>query len=374
VLCPEVIGRGGEVERLRARIASLGSTDACGGVVAVVGEAGLGKSRLVDVAIDGCDALVLSGRAVPAENPTPYRALAEAVLAATRGRPVPSDRSLVGFEGHLGRLVPGWGDDTVTDDSPLLFGEALVRLLSVLAGDGTCVLVLEDVHWADPETVAVIEYFGDALRNEAVLCVCTTRPTGAVDDLLERFERRDPIDVVRIEPLADDEVSAMVAACLATPHPPAGVSDFVAEHSDGNPFLVEELLAGLAADGALRSRDGAWEVAGPLTPAVPASLRSSIRRRLATLDPATRRVLGAASLLGRLFEWDLLPGIADVDGFYRVRVEKDGPSVRFGIDDLTLFAWNDESGDALGAGRIGFRHMAPLRAAYRDLEVTSLHD
>lgn len=71
---------------------------------------------------------------------------------------------------------------------------------------------------------------------------------------------------------------------------------------------------------------------------------------------------------------DPLPGIADVDGFYRVHVEKDGRSVRFGIDDLTLFVWHDESGDVLGGGRIGFRHMAPLRAAYRDLEVTSLHD
>lgn len=71
---------------------------------------------------------------------------------------------------------------------------------------------------------------------------------------------------------------------------------------------------------------------------------------------------------------DPLPAIADVDGFYRVQVEKDGPSVRFGVDDLTLFAWCDESDEVLGAGRIGFRQMAPLRAAYRDLEVTSLHD
>ncbi|WP_346769301.1 DUF1961 family protein [Planctomonas sp. JC2975] len=70
---------------------------------------------------------------------------------------------------------------------------------------------------------------------------------------------------------------------------------------------------------------------------------------------------------------DPLPAVADVDGFYRVHVEKDGASVRFGIDDLTLFDWRDESGDVLGGGRIGFRHMAPLRAAYRDLEVTSLH-
>jgi len=63
-----------------------------------------------------------------------------------------------------------------------------------------------------------------------------------------------------------------------------------------------------------------------------------------------------------------------VDDFYRVFVEKDGRRVRFGIDDLTLFDWTDPAADPLTGGRIGFRQMAPLRAAYRDLEVTSLHD
>lgn len=69
---------------------------------------------------------------------------------------------------------------------------------------------------------------------------------------------------------------------------------------------------------------------------------------------------------------DPLPAVADVDGFYRIHVEKDGATVRFGIDDLTLFTWTDDSDSVVGAGRIGFRHMAPLRASYRDLEVTSL--
>ena len=69
---------------------------------------------------------------------------------------------------------------------------------------------------------------------------------------------------------------------------------------------------------------------------------------------------------------DPLPGVADADDFYRVHVEKRGRTVRFGIDDLTLFTWSDDSDSVVGAGRIGFRHMAPLRARYRDLEVTSL--
>lgn len=70
---------------------------------------------------------------------------------------------------------------------------------------------------------------------------------------------------------------------------------------------------------------------------------------------------------------DPLPGAADADGFYRMHVEKNGPDVRFGIDDLTLFVFHDHN-NPIGGGRIGFRQMAPLHARYRDLEVTSLHD
>ena len=68
------------------------------------------------------------------------------------------------------------------------------------------------------------------------------------------------------------------------------------------------------ASGQLRVVDGYWTGAGALTPTVPASLGESIRQRLTGLDLTARRVVGAAALLGRRFEWELLPGIAEVDG------------------------------------------------------------
>ena len=131
----------------------------------------------------------------------------------------------------------------------------------------------------------------------------------------------------------------MLAACLDTPAPPAVLSDFVRSHSDGSPFLVEELLAGLVSSGELYQEAGRWTTSGPLTPTVPASLRESIQRRLDALDPVARRVLGAAALLGRAFDWELLPGIAEVDGRAAVEglraavaeqlIEVDGPGFRF---------------------------------------------
>jgi len=71
---------------------------------------------------------------------------------------------------------------------------------------------------------------------------------------------------------------------------------------------------------------------------------------------------------------DPLPAIGDIDGFYRVELVHDRRRVRFGIDGMTLFSWEDESASPMTGGRIGFRQMAPLRAAYRDLEVTPIDD
>ncbi len=120
--------------------------------------------------------------------------------------------------------------------------------------------------------------------------------------------------MLAVPSLSDDEVDRMVAACLGGARVSGQLAEFVRVHSDGNPFLVEELLAGVVASGELRLVDGYWTSTGALTPTVPASLGESIRQRLTGLDPTARRVVGAAALLGRRFEWELLPGIAEVDG------------------------------------------------------------
>ena len=95
------------------------------------------------------------------------------------------------------------------------------------------------------------------------------------------------------------------------------------------------MLAGLIAAGVLARVDGHWEIVGVLTVDVPASLRESVARRLADLDPQHRRVVGAAALLGRSFEWELLPGIAEVDG--RTTVE----ALRAAVDAQLIDADGD---------------------------------
>ena len=271
-----------------------------GGVVALVGEAGAGKSRLLAAATDG-------GRGGWCCRAGGARRQPGAVPAAGRGVPrrVPGP---TGPDGPVARGVRGAARPPraglaapapPADDSPVLLGGGGGAPARRARRGRPCVLVLEDLHWADPETLAVVEYLGDALRDRAGAVpvhepagrapppTCSTGSSGAT--------RR----VVRRRAARRRGRRAHGRAPASTTHdPPAGLGEFVAAHSDGNPFLVEELLAGLVAAGALAARRRPLGDRRAADAAVPASLRDSIQRRLAALDPPARRVLGAASLLG----------------------------------------------------------------------------
>ena len=142
VLCPVVVGRSVELAALAGLVAD--AADGRGGVAVLVGEAGVGKSRLAREAAAlaaGRGVLVLSGRAVPAGSPLPFRPLSEAMLVASRGKRPPDSPELTGFGGQLARLVPDWGTGDTTggaDNSPVLVGEAVVRLLRCSAAPQGC--------------------------------------------------------------------------------------------------------------------------------------------------------------------------------------------------------------------------------------------
>lgn len=312
--CPVVVGR--QAELVELTIAVDAASTGGGRIVALVGEAGVGKSRLARVACDlaadrGMGAFM--GRCVPSGSGVPYRPLMDAFARHFRDRPRPHDPDLRGFEGHLGRLVPHWSAEQVggADESPVLLGEAVLRLARL---GGPSLLLLEDLHWADAETLAVVEYLADAVDGVSLLCVLTTRPEGHAADDLARLRRRRSALVIDLDPLSDEGVHEMVGACLGAGEPPPGLAAWIGTRSDGLPFVVEELLAGLVAIGSLTPYEGGWAVTGGLTASVPSDLASSIGGRLQRLTEQARWVLAAAAMLGRSFEWEVLPGVAEVDG------------------------------------------------------------
>jgi DNA-binding CsgD family transcriptional regulator/tetratricopeptide (TPR) repeat protein len=287
LVCPLLVGRDAETRALQAALA--GARDGAGGLVFLTGEPGIGKSRLareVAGAASAQAAMVITGRAVPASASTPYRPLTEALHQALRHRELPDDADLAPWLPALSAIIPSAGGGGHGEHSPAVRGEAVLRLLRRLAQPGMLVVVLEDLHWADPDTLAVIEYLGDNLEAEPVLCVATTRsePRSAAMELAVRLHGRRGAANLALGRLTDEQVAAMVRACL-----PAAADDTIArvQHAaDGVPFLVEESLA---------------------SPGVPISFAATVRARLADLGGDERLVIQAAAVLGRQFDWRLLP-------------------------------------------------------------------
>lgn len=304
-LCPIVVGRDVESAALSRSLAAARSGR--GALVCLTGEAGIGKSRLareVAALAVGGSVPVAVGRAVPAGSGVPYRPWTEALLALLRDRPVPDAPELLPWLPALGAIVPTIAagqapiaaDGAPAEVSAAMRGEALLRLLGRLGRDDGLVLVLEDLHWADPDTLAVLEFVADNLAAVPVLVVATARdePANPAIELIDRLSVRRSAIRLALPRLSVEQTAVMARACLGDrPAADAHERDLAAVTAvaEGVPFLVEEVLA---------------------APGVPAGFAASVTARLAEMATTHRRVIEAAAVLGRRFEWRLLAATADV--------------------------------------------------------------
>lgn len=276
-----------------------------GSAVFLTGGAGIGKSALARAVVglaagQGVSALV--GRAVPRPSPMPYRALTEALLTIDWAAGLPADAALAPFRPALSRLVPQWRvpGEVSTEESPVVLGAGLLKLLRARAPAGS-LLVLDDLHWADPDTTAVVEYLCDNLASEPVTVLGTLRDSAGTEAhaVVEALHARGNAQVLRLEPLDAAAVTRMLAACeLPAGTDPTAALELVAA-AEGVPLFVEELLSLPAQPGPRRR--------------VPTSVAETVRLRLADLDRPTLSILGCAALLGRRFDWSLLAAATGLD-------------------------------------------------------------
>src|SRR5215469_3849604 len=315
MLCPVLIGRSAEVRALTDELDGAGRSD--GGTVLLTGDAGVGKSRLVreviaDAAARGC--LILTGRATESAVPVPFRPISEALMGAARSGIVPDARSTSDYRAALGTLVPEWSHpgDSDAEVSAVIIGEALLRMLS-LPGWPARLLVLEDLHWADPETLAIVEYLADNVADSRILVLATLRdaePSAGLK-LLRSLTARRAAMRVHVRRLAPRAVTQMAAACLNVTEVPRAVTRLLAD-CDGLPFAVEEILAAAVSSGELVRGTVGWHVNNDVVTGVPSSIAGSVRNRIAGLGRQARNVIVSAAVLGRQFDWALLPSVADV--------------------------------------------------------------
>jgi tetratricopeptide (TPR) repeat protein len=315
VLCPVVVGREGELRLLAAALDA--AREGRGGAIVVSGEAGIGKTRLARSTQELAGErgmLVLAGRASAGDASTAYGPLVEALQAAPAASRPPEDRELEPYRAALGHLLPLWEAGVPAAEARLLLPEAMLRLLRHLAADAGVLLVVEDAHWADADTLTLLDHVADHLRIERVLCLVTERsdtPGPAAEVLAGMAGRRAAVRVA-LGPLADDEVAAMARLALGSDEVPAPVLGALGERAEGVPFLVEEMLGAYVAAGEAAALAGAWPLSHRVAEDLPASYRDLVRARLATLDDRSRRVVFAGAVLGRTFDWTLLGRIARV--------------------------------------------------------------
>jgi DNA-binding CsgD family transcriptional regulator len=275
-------GRDGERAILRGHVHRL--TAGAGGVVVVEGTAGSGKSRLIAEAVthgrDG-GALVLSGAGEPASLGVPLGLLLDTLTGT--GKP-PVDIDLLRRAADRGESV-FWLIQEIY--------EGLERAALTVP----VMIVLDDLHWADPATVDALRTLTRRLAADPVLWVLAMRPglPDQVRAVTDQLLARDA-SPIRLEPL-DAGAVAQVAYDVLGGTPDDELGDMLSG-AHGRPLLLLEFLHGLRDEGAVEVRDG---VAALRAKRLPLRFRDSVRRQVRLLSPDARLVVEMASILGRRF-------------------------------------------------------------------------
>jgi ABC-type oligopeptide transport system substrate-binding subunit len=190
--------------------------------------------------------------------------------------------------------------------------EVVGQLFARLAEDAPLVLAIEDLHWADPTSVLLLEQLLSLSEEAPVLLVLSLRPERDHGSwaLREHAGREFPhlLREIDLGPLGDAD-GELLAALVAPATLPAELERRVLEAAEGNPFFLEELVRSLADVGALVRVDDGWRFDHAVEVEVPPTVEKAILARLDRLSPAARDLVTSASALGRTFALPLLEGV-----------------------------------------------------------------
>ena len=340
-----LIGRDAEMSSL------LGALDDAlagnGRLISLVGESGLGKSRLIDELIADPrlrGARVARVRCTPYDQHRAYGAIGDLlrrVIGIQRAHSAdhalhlinetqpdiqPDTRALILAALGYGVDMPAMAGET----KRRLLGRGFAALLARVASSQGLVIAVDDLQWIDPSSLAALGYLAQGLASARTLAIVAYRPEFSAPwaTTREHVQRR-------LRPLDPASAEALVHALV----PNGGVDRDIAEKAQGNPAYCEEAVRYLTSTGVIVEREGS----GPLVdvsgrPDLPDSLQQLLLRRVDAIAAPERRVLHAAAVVGRAFDAAILRSIfsqeVDVDGVLESLtaagiVERDGDLHRF---------------------------------------------
>jgi DNA-binding SARP family transcriptional activator/tetratricopeptide (TPR) repeat protein len=284
-----------------------------GHLVAVMGEAGIGKTRLVNELAgeaERAEAQVWLGRAYESDRILTFGPWVDAIRTSGLAR---DGASLADFSpvwrSELGRLVPELGDSSLKEarhqDNPRRIFEAVAQLVKHAIARQPLVLILEDLHWADELSVRLLSFLARRIAEWSVLIVATAREEevdarSALRRTLNELRTVGVLVPVDLGPLSQTHTAALVHELVQTEgksFKPESVIPRIWALSRGNPFMIVEAVQALGDDATAAGRGSL-----PLTPVV----REVVAGRLARLSEQGRRLISIAAVIGRVFEFPVL--------------------------------------------------------------------
>ncbi len=329
---PRIAYVGREAERGRMERARQSARAGVRQVVLLSGEPGIGKTRLASYAALGAnaDGFAVCWGGCSEDLAAPYEPwieicsqivehAAEELLAGYAQMHGGAIRRLAGNVGRRLAHVPAPQPSDPETERFMLF-KAVADLLRTVAASVPLCVVLDDFHWADGQSVALLKHVARHVEHGAVQLLVTYRDTDLgkghpLTGVLADLRRLDGVERVALHGLTTDDVRAMAEAAAGHDLDPDGVAlaGEIAAETDGNPFFVVEILRNLSESGIVVFDEarGRWEVDRTSGVALPESVREVVERRVDVLGAGVRETLAAAAVIGRTFELELLSRVVE---------------------------------------------------------------
>src|SRR3990172_3125758 len=360
------IGRAAELGELRTEASSDPHK-----LLLIEGEPGIGKTRLAEMFISSSGALGLAGRARELEKSLPYQPLIEAL------RTLPGHPDWPAWQAEIRAHLPAvWMAETArllpelvppaaeayppspADETRLW--EGVYQFLVALSRQRHVILFLDDLHWADASTLALLGYLVHRRQMDAPNVPITflaaaqppalRSPLAALVQTLTREGRLHRLSLTRLPPDALTSLAKNLSPGYAHP-----LATWLAHNSEGNPYILSELVRDARESGILLD-DGAVNLTAlSASPTVPRTVYALIQSRLARLSDGARRVLDAAVAVGREFDFEVVARAAALSE----------TSALDALDELRAAGLVSPLG--IGAQRYVFDHSLTMEVAYREV-------
>ena len=319
------VGRQHELEELRRAFAL--AKDRRGQIVAVVAEAGIGKSRLFhEFKLTQNDTFVMEAFSFSHGRASPY--LPVMGLLKDYFRIVDRDNERTQREKITGRVLAL--DRALEDTLPYLFAllgiqepgnvldemdsavrrrrtrEAIKSLIHRESLDHTLLLVFEDLHWVDSETQALLELLADSIGTAPILMMVNYRP-----EYEHHWSNKTYYTQLRLDPLGGENATELLAELIGDGAELLSVKTLVISRTEGNPFFMEEMVRALFDQGAL-VRNGKVGIARPLSSVqIPATVQGILAARIDKLAPVEKELLQVLAVIGREFPMGLVRRVTE---------------------------------------------------------------